>query len=284
MEKRMDQLTDIFSLRNGQGIPCVGYGTWRVKPEEAVASVQKAVEVGYRHIDAAAIYRNEPEVGKGIATCGVKREDLFITSKVWNTERGYETTLAAFDKTCKDLGVDCLDLYLIHWPANSKQFPDTWDQINQDTWRAMSELYQAGKIKAIGVSNFLPKHLKSLMEMDVKPMVNQIRFHPGMMQKEIVDYCVENGILVEAWSPLGQGKVMEDETIAEIAKKYGKTPAQIALRWILQHDILPLTRSVNPERIEDNAKLFDFELGEEDMKKIDALDEGEIVDSDNTDL
>ena len=277
----MKKLTDSFTLNNGVALPCVGYGTWQTPQDVAASVVKQAIEAGYRHIDTAAIYGNEVGVGQGIRESGIAREEIFVTSKVWNAFRGYDTTMKAFEKTLADLKLDYLDLYLIHWPANSKNFPDDWDAINLATWKAMTELYKAGKIRAIGISNFLPKHAESLLKTEVKPMVNQIRLHPGMMQKEIVEFCRANDILVEAYSPLGQGKVLEDPALKEIAEKYGKTTAQICLKWELQHDICPLPKSVTPERIISNTQVFDFELSAEDMAKIDAMDTGELVDSDN---
>jgi len=280
----MKKLTDCFQLSNGVSLPCVGYGTWQTPDGEiASKSVKLAIEAGYRHIDCAAVYANEISVGRGIKASGIPRNELFITSKVWNTERGYDKTIKAFEKTLSDLQLDYLDLYLIHWPANSKQFSD-WDSINLDTWRAMTDLYKAGKVRAIGVSNFQLKHLRSLLETEVKPMVNQIRFHPGMMQQEIVSFCKENGLTVEAWSPLGQGKVLSDPTLQEIADRYGKSTAQVCIKWCLQHDICPLPKSVTPDRIKANADVFDYILTDDDMTKIDRMDRGEIVDSDNIDF
>ena len=205
------------------GVPAIGYGTWQSPDSDVtVNGVKKAVGCGYRHIDAAAVYGNEISVGKGIAECGVPREELFITSKVWNTERGYDSTLAAFEKTIQDLGYEYLDFYLIHWPAAAHMFAD-WEQINLDTWRAMIELYKSGKIKAIGVSNLKPHHLDALMKTEVKPMVNQIEFHPGFLQEDTVEYCRRNDILVEAWSPLGTGRMLDNEVLKDIVavKKSG---------------------------------------------------------------
>lgn len=264
---------DTMKLINGVEIPSIGYGTWQTSDGEvAVAGVWEAIQCGYRHIDTAAIYRNEVSVGKGIAESGIDRKDLFVTSKVWNKQRGYKTTLAAFEKTLEDLGLDYLDLYLIHWPAAPHQF-DNWAEINLDTWKAMTELYQAGKIRSIGVSNFKPHHLEPLMDTEVPPMVNQIEFHPGFLQTETVDYCKEKGILVEAWSPLGSGRVLNIPELMEIAAKYGKTVAQLCVRWVLQHDVLPLPKSVTPSRIRENLQVADFEITASDMAKIDGMGE-----------
>ena len=264
---------DTMKLRNGVEIPSIGYGTWQTPDGEvAIAGVREAIRCGYRHIDTAAIYRNEVSVGKGIAESGIDRKDLFVTSKLWNKQRGYKTTLAAFEKTLNDLGTDYLDLYLIHWPAAAHQF-DNWVEINLDTWKAMTELYQAGKIRSIGVSNFKPHHLEPLLETEVPPMVNQIEFHPGFLQTETIKYCKEKGMLIEAWSPLGNGKVLENSDLKDIAWKYGKSVAQLCIRWVLQHDVLPLPKSVTPSRILENLDIFDFEIEESDMLKIDEMGE-----------
>ena len=264
-------LKDTFTLSNGYKIPCIGFGTWQTPDgETAVNAVKEAIKLGYKHIDTAAIYGNEKSIGKAIKEIGINRDELFITSKVWNKERGYKTTLKAFEKTLNDLCIDYLDLYLIHWPASVNQFKD-WDNINLETWRAMTELYKSGKRKSIGVSNFMPHHLKSLMETEIKPMVNQIEFHVGFMQEETFKYCNDNNILIEAWSPLGTGKMLDNETLKEIANKYNKSIAQLCIRWCLQNNTLPLPKSVTPSRIKENADIFDFVISDEDMKKINSM-------------
>ena len=267
----MKKLTDSYELFGGVKIPCVGFGTWQTPDGEvAVASVKEALAAGYRHVDTAAVYKNEGSVGRAIAESGIDRSEIFVTSKVWNSCRGYESTLSAFDETLNRLSLDYLDLYLIHWPANAHQFVN-WDEINLETWRAMTKLYKEGKIRAIGVSNFKPHHLASLMKTEVKPMVNQIEFHPGFMQNETVSYCKKNGILVEAWSHLGTGKVLSNELLISLAQKYGVSPAQLCIRWCLQKGTLPLPKSVTPSRIVENTHVFDFEISAEDVEKIDAL-------------
>ncbi len=267
----MKKLTDCYKLSNGVDIPCVGFGTWQTPDgETAVSSVKAALEAGYRHIDTAAIYRNESGVGEAIRESGIDRKEIFVTSKVWNKCRGYDLAMEGFERTMSKLQLDYLDLYLIHWPASESRFED-WKELNLGTWMAMTELYKAGRIRAIGVSNFLPHHLEPLMETEVAPMVDQIEFHPGYMQSETVEYCNKNGILVEAWSPLGTGRMLNNETLIEIANKYNRSVAQLCIRWCLQKGTLPLPKSVTPSRIIENSKVFDFEVSEADMARIDEL-------------
>ena len=226
------KLTDSFVMRNGKTIPCIGYGTYKTSEEEVYDAVIAAIKAGYRHIDTAAFYKNEAGVGRAVRECGVPREEIFVTSKVWNTDRGYENTKRAFAESMERLGLDYLDLYLIHWPANKKQFGDEAKKINAETWRALEELYAEGKIKAIGLSNFLPHHIEELMEgAKVKPMVDQIEFHPGWAQLEVSEYCLKNDIVVEAWSPLGRKDALDNEVLREIGAKYRKSAAQICVRW-----------------------------------------------------
>ncbi len=265
-------LKSTYTLNNGLEIPRVGFGTWQTPDGQvAVDSVLAALEVGYRHIDTAAAYNNESGVGEALRQSSLPREEVFVTTKLWNSERGYEKTLAAFEVSMEKLGLEYLDLYLIHWPA-AKGEPQEWQKTNADTWRAFEELYEQGRIKSIGVSNFMPHHLKPLMESaKIMPMVNQIEFHPGLLQEETAEFCKANDILVQAWSPLGSGRLLENKDLKSIAAKYGKSTAQVCIRWCLQHGSLPLPKSVTPARIKENADVFDFELGAQDMALIDAM-------------
>lgn len=262
-------LNDTFELSNGVKIPCIGYGTWQT-PNGGVteACVKKAIENGYTHIDTAWIYGNEEEVGSGIIASGAKRENIFLTSKHWVTERGYEKTVAAAEASLKNLKTDYLDLYLIHWPCVEKCSPD-WKEINAETWRGFEKLYKDGKIRAIGVSNFQKKHLDALFECaEIKPMVNQIEFHPGYVQFDNVLYSQKLGMTVEAWSPLGSGAVLKDEKLSALAAKYGKSVAQLCVRFALQCGILPLPKSTDLERMKKNAEVFDFVISDDDMKAL----------------
>lgn len=272
----MNKLTDTYKLSNGVEIPWVGYGTWQTPDgDTAINAVCAAIECGYRHVDGAAVYGNEASVGEGIrqgmASAGIGREQLFVTSKVWTSERGYDKTIRACEKSLKDFGLDYFDLYLIHWPANAVSSGDRWDEVNQESWRAMIDLYKTGKARAIGLSNFLPHHIESLMKMEVVPMVDQIENHPGYVQEEAIRYCKQNSILVEAWSPMGSGVVLKDPQMGALAKKYGRSVAQMCIRWNLQMGVVPLPKSVTPSRILENTKVFDFEISKEDMATIDAI-------------
>lgn len=221
-------------LYNGVCMPEIGYGTWQTEDKEAKTCVSQALQSGYRHIDTASIYGNEAALGIGIRASNMPREELFVTSKVWNTNRGYDKTMDAFQQSLHNLGLDYLDLYLIHWPCNAKQSAD-YNRINLETYQALIDLYKAGKVRAIGVSNFLPHHLDMLLKTEVPPMVNQIEFHPGYSQQEVIAYCHKHNIVVEAWSPLGCGSVLQDELVLELAEKYNKSAAQICIRLSLIH-------------------------------------------------
>ncbi|MCZ0891233.1 aldo/keto reductase [Ligilactobacillus saerimneri] len=288
----MMTLTNVNSpltLNNGVEIPCVGYGTYKTDPAATATAVTAAIQAGYRHIDTAMVYRNEEGVGQGIKAAGVDRKELFITSKLWNTDRGYEATKVAFQKTLDRLGLDYLDLYLIHWPANEKQFGAEAAKINAETWRAMEELYHAGKIRAIGLSNFMPHHVKKLLETaTVKPMVDQIEVHPGWTHADEIKELQAMDIVVEAWGPLGgQGAtVLTNPTMQEIATAHNKSTAQVSLRWVLQQGVLPLPKSVHVDRMKQNMDIFDFELSPTEMATISALPNlgGQCKDPDDVDF
>lgn len=268
----MNSLSDTFLLNNGVKIPCVGFGTWQTPDGEVAANaVATAIENGYRHIDTAAAYKNEKGVGEGIRRTGIKRDELFVTTKLWNSDRGYNNTLKAFENSLSMLGLDYVDLYLIHWPANLKQF-ENCDEINADTYKALEKILESGKAKAIGVSNFLTAHLKKLMKnTNIVPAVNQIEFHPGYMQEDTVEFCKENDILIEAYSPLGTGKLLKNKELINIAKKYNKSTAQLCIRFVLQKGVLPLPKSVTESRIKENAQVFDFNITDEDIKVIENI-------------
>lgn len=280
-------LTDTYTLNNGVKIPVVGFGTWQT-PDGNIAesSVLAALKAGYRHIDTAAAYGNQESVGRGIRKSGIPRDEIFVTTKLWNKDHGYQAAKQAIDRSLMELGLNYLDLYLIHWP-NPVDFRDRWQEMNAESWRAMEEAVQAGKIRAIGVSNFHAKHLDELLKTaTIQPTVNQIFLNPSDLQPEVTAYNEAHHILSEAYSPLGTGKIFKVAELQDIAANYGKTVAQVVLRWSLQHGFLPLPKSVHPERIEENAQLFDFELSEADMKVIDGLhgQAGLAADPDTTDF
>ncbi|MFB4259114.1 aldo/keto reductase [Shouchella clausii] len=257
----------MVTLNNGVNMPQLGFGVWQVPDEEATPAVAKALEVGYTSIDTAMIYKNEAGVGKAIKESGIDREKLFITTKVWNADQGYEQTLKAFDASLERLGLDYIDLYLIHWPTPH------YDQYIE-TYKALEKLYSDGRVRAIGVCNFDIEHLERLLdECDVMPVLNQVECHPYFAQNELKDFCAKHNIYVEAWSPLDQGgEVLTDEVVEKIAKAHGKTTAQVVLRWHLQNNTIVIPKSVTPSRIEENFDLFDFELSNEEMDAINRLD------------
>ncbi|MEW4308648.1 aldo/keto reductase [Rossellomorea marisflavi] len=261
-------LASTKTLHNGLEIPFVGLGVYQMKnPEETVNAVRIAIETGYRSVDTAAVYGNEEEVGQGVRDSGVNREDLFITSKVWNADQGYDSTLRAFEESLKKLQMDYLDLYLIHWPVEGKY---------KDTWKALERLHGEGLIKSIGVSNFHQHHLEDLLAgSNEKPVLNQIETHPRLSQEPLREFCSAHSIAVEAWSPIAQGRVLHEPTLNHIAKKHGKSAAQIVLRWHLQNDVIIIPKSVHAERIEENANLFDFELSLDEMNQINSLNQNE---------
>lgn len=267
------------TLHNGVKMPWFGLGVFKVSEgDEVIQSVKDAIRAGYKSIDTAAVYGNEEGVGKAIAESGVPREELFITSKVWNADQGFDSTISAFNTSLKKLGLDYLDLYLVHWPVKGKYV---------ETWKALEKLYQDGLVRAIGVSNFQVHHLKDVLEAgSIVPMVNQVEYHPHLTQTELHDFCKQNKIQLEAWSPLKQGQLLNDPTIVAIAEAHQKTPAQIILRWDLQNEVVTIPKSVKKDRIISNADIFDFQLTEEDMQKINELNKNERVgpDPDNFDF
>lgn len=279
----MKNITDIFKLYNGVEIPCMGLGTWQSKDETAKLSVLAAMSHGYRLFDTAAAYGNERGVGAGIKECGLKREEIFVTSKLRNADHGYKSTLKAFELTMEKLGLEYLDLYLIHWP-NPVQYRFMWKEAMQETWRAFEDLYKVGKIRAIGISNFMPHHIDALMETaKIKPMINQLKLCPGITQDKAVDYCKKNDIVIEAYSPFGTGAVFASPIMKSLAEKYNKSIGQICLRWCLQYGVVSLPKSANPMRIKSNTEIFDFEISKEDMDIISGLKGfcGEAPDPDN---
>ena len=264
-------MNDSYTLNNGVKIPCIGYGTWQTPGDAAREVVKAALDAGYRHIDTAAAYGNETDVGSGIRAAGLKREDVFVTTKHWVTERGYTKTIAAAEGSLKRLGLDYLDLYLTHWPCVELASPQ-WEDVNADTWRGFEKAYRDGKLRAIGVSNDEKKHLEALAKTaSIMPMVNQIEFHPGYTQMENVRWCQQQGMLVQAWSPLGSGAVLKDETLSAIAAKYDKSVAQLCIRFALQNGVQPLPKSTNPARIAQNTEVFDFVISDADMAAIAAM-------------
>lgn len=268
-----------MTLANGQTIPVLGYGTWRNNdPKECVNGVKWALEHGYRHIDTAQMYGNEAEVGEGIRLSGVPREEIYLTTKLNNNNHGYENAKRTIDESLERLGTDYLDLFLIHWPE-VEGHEDDWETDNIETWRALEEAYEAGKLKAIGVSNFKVKHLENLLpNCRITPMVNQIRVHPGIHQAETVKMSREAGMVIEAWSPLSPiPQMLEDEAVVAMTEKYHKTVAQLLLRYCIQKDYVPLTKSVHEDRIIENAAIFNFKIDEEDMAYFDQWEwDGEV--------
>ncbi|MBB5043438.1 aldo/keto reductase [Shinella fusca] len=261
-----DQSTILFHDSNS--IPQVGLGVWRTPNDTAVTAVQAALSAGYRHVDTAAVYENEDGVGEGIRASGIARSEIFLTTKLWNADQGYDSTLKAFDASLKRLGTDYVDLYLIHWPAPKR------DQY-VDTWKAFIQLQKEGRARSIGVSNFQPEHLQRLIdETGVTPVINQIELHPDFPQKENRAYHEKHRIVTESWSPLGQGTLLENPVVAKVAAKHGRTPAQVIIRWHIDNGLVVIPKSVTPSRIEENFKVFDFRLDAEDMATFADLEKG----------
>ncbi|WP_025680982.1 aldo/keto reductase [Paenibacillus massiliensis] len=276
-------LQDTTILANGVKMPWLGLGVFKLEEgPELVSAVREAITQGYRSVDTAAIYANEEGVGlgirEGIEAAGIEREDLFVTSKVWNSELSYESTLQAYDESLRKLGLEYLDLYLIHWPVEGKF---------KEAWRALETLYTTGRVKAIGVSNFQIHHLEELMkDAEIKPMVNQVEYHPRLTQLELRAYCQKHGIQLEAWSPLMQGQLLEHKELQEVATRHGKTVAQIIIRWDLQNGVVTIPKSIKAHRFAENANVFDFELSPQDMQLISSLNQDMRVgpDPDNFDF
>jgi diketogulonate reductase-like aldo/keto reductase len=260
-------LQSTVKLNNGVLIPQVGLGVFLSKKgQETESAVRWALELGYRHIDTAAAYENEEDVGKALKSSGVPRDQVFVTTKLWNADQGFEPALKAFDASRRRLGLDVIDLYLIHWPVKGKY---------KDSWRALEKLYSQGKVRAVGVSNFLVHHLEDLLRgAAVVPAADQVEFHPFLLQRPLLEFGRAKGIRHEAWSPLTRGKMLDHQAITELARKHRRTNAQVVLRWHLQQGVVVIPKSVHRERIEENSRIFDFELPPEDMAKLDALDNG----------
>ncbi|MBE5818459.1 MAG: aldo/keto reductase [Clostridiales bacterium] len=269
---------DCYTLSNGVKIPCIGFGTWKLLEDECVNAVKTAIECGYRHIDTATAYRNEKSVALGIRQSGIKREDIFITDKLWNSSKGYEETLKAFKKSLGFMNLEYLDLYLIHWPRSKKHFDD-YVELNNSTWKAFETLYKDGYVRAIGVSNFEEHHLVPLMDSaSIAPMVNQIELSPQFRQDDVVEFCRSNNILVEAYSPLTRANALESPLLASVANKHNCSPAQICLAWSLKNGYLPLPKSSHRDRIIQNTHIFNITLDDEDEQTLLGLTElGRIV-------
>jgi methylglyoxal/glyoxal reductase len=270
---KITDLSGTVELRNGVPMPYFGLGVFQVDDgDEVINAVKTALSVGYKHIDTAYLYGNEKGVGRAISESGIPRKEIFVTSKVWNTDQGYDSTLHAFDKSLKLLGFDYLDLYLIHWPVKGKY---------NETWKALEKIYSEKRVRAIGVSNFLQHHLEDLLKYCAEiPMVNQMEFHPRLVQQDLINYCHGKKIQYESWSPLMQGKIFRNAELKTLAKKYKKDVAQVVLRWNLQKGVVTIPKSVRKERIISNSQIFDFEISVEDMKAIDRLDRHERVGAD----
>lgn len=261
-----------FTLNTGRTVPAIGYGTYKSVGDDSSRIFLEAIRQGYRYLDTASFYENEAEIGRAAKESGVARSKLFLASKVWKTEMGYDETLRAAERSLSRLGTDYLDLYLIHWPRPDFENPD-WKALNRETWRAMERLYEEGVVHAIGVSNFLPHHIENLaVSGNVAPAVDQIEFHPGYPQLETVSYCQEHGILPQAWSPLGRTRVLRDPLIETLAENYGKTPAQICLSYALMHGVMPLPKASSPERMRENLEAALFSMEPEDVAVLDEME------------
>lgn len=262
---------EYFTLKNGVSMPAIGFGTYKATDGDDRAVLDAARRAGYRHFDTAAFYGNEAEVGAALAASGLPRSDLFVTTKVWREDLGYDAALRSFEASSQRLGLEVIDLLLIHWPTRTPGDPDS-PALCRETWRALEALYRAGRVRAIGVSNFLPHHLMHLMETaEIAPMVDQLEFHPGYPQLAALQFCQAHDIRVTAWSPLGRARMLTDPTLTEMAARYGKSPAQLCLRFALDCGVCPLPKSVSPDRIAQNLAVFDFHLSPEDLSRLACL-------------
>lgn len=267
----MKSIHDTYTLNNGVKVPCIAFGTYKAAEGNSADIIAAAIDEGYRYFDTASFYETEEYLAEAIQKSGLPREDFFIATKLWKEEMGYEETLAAFERSSKRLNTDYIDLYLIHWPKPTHDY-ENWKQLNIDTWKALEKLYKEGKVRAIGVSNFLPHHLDNLFEnCEIKPMVDQIEYHPGYTQEATVQYCKQHDILVQAWSPIARGRILQDVTLIEMAEKYSVSVAKLALRFCIQNEVLPLPKASSKERMRENMDLFDFEISDEDMKRLNTL-------------
>lgn len=267
----MKDIHDFYILNNGVKVPCRAYGTYKAAEENNFDIIRTAIETGYRYFDTASFYGTEKYIAEAIRDSRIPREEFFIASKLWKTEMGYNETKEAFKRTLNNLDTDYLDLYLIHWPLPTPEYRD-WKQLDIDTWRAMEELYLEGKIRAIGLSNFLPHHIENIIEnCKVMPAVDQLEFHPGYTQEAAVIYCKERDIKVQAWSPIGRTRILQEPLVLDISKKYNVSPAQVCLRFALQKNVFPIPKSSSAERMKENQDIFSFEISKEDMYRLDTI-------------
>lgn len=258
---------EIVILNNGVNMPNIGFGTSLIEGEECVNNIKQALQAGYRHIDTASAYKNEIYIGQAIRESKISREEIFVTSKVWKDSMGYENTIKSFNNSLQNLGLEYIDLFLIHWPRNNDE------KLNIDTWKALEDLYKQKKVRAIGLSNFLKHHLEIILNnCEIVPMVDQLEFHPGLTRQETLNFCKEKNIVVEAWAPLGKGKMLQNEDLVRISNKYNKSVAQICIKWCLQNHVVPLPKTTNWNRMLENKDVFDFTISDEDMKFINNME------------
>ena len=264
----MNSIKECRTLNNGVQIPCLGFGTYKAAEGSTSKIIKTAVRCGYRYLDTASFYQTETYVGEAVKESKIPREEFFLVSKVWKDEMGYDNTLRAFEQTLKNLQTDYLDLYLIHWPKPSPDC-ENWKKLDIETWKALEKLYHEKRVRAIGVSNFLPHHIENLLEScEVVPAVDQLEFHPGYSQEAAVNYCKEHGMLVQAWSPLGRRRIMEEPLVTSLAEKYGVSPARICLKYAVERGVMPIPKASTAERMKENMDLFSFEMEKEDIYRL----------------